>query len=170
MTQKNHHIIPLIIAFSFTLPLLAQEHPTEHPKKTQKKEHPTEHPESTTATILTKDNLAKGIQHYIQSHSGKDNLFIVEDEQSGKTLKLELVKVHKERLASVGKETYFACADFKTKDGKVYDLDVFMSGKNAEDLSYQKFHVHKESGVERYNWSEKEGIWTQVPLKVVEPQ
>ena len=170
MKQKNHHIIPLIIAFSFTLPLLAQEHPEKPPQKAQKKEHPVEHPETKTAAIIAKDNLAEEIKHYIHSHSGKDKLFIVEDEQSGKTLKLELVKVHKERLSSVGKDTYFACADFKADDGKIYDLDVFMSGKNAEDLSFQQFHVHKEAGVERYNWSEKDGIWKQIPLEKPQPQ
>ncbi|MEA1881215.1 MAG: hypothetical protein U9N31_02295 [Candidatus Marinimicrobia bacterium] len=170
MNKKNHHIIPLIIAFSFTLPLLAQEHPTEHPKKKQKKEHPVEHPDSKKAAVINKNNLAKGIKHYIRSQSGEDKLFVVEDEHSGQTLKLKLMKVHRERLSNVGNDTYFACADFKAEDGKVYDLDVFMTGENAEELSFQKFHVHKEEGVERYNWAEKDGVWQQVSLKKPQPK
>ena len=95
--------------------------------------------------------------------------FIVEDPETGKNLELVLLKVHKDRLSAVGDDLYFACADFKANDDKVYDLDVFMNGKSAEELSFSEFLVHKEEGKERYGWQEEKGVWKRVQLEPEEP-
>jgi len=75
-----------------------------------------------------------------------------------------LDKVHKDKLATLGNGLYFVCADFKTPGGKVYDLDVFMTeGENG--LTPTEVTVHKEEGVARYGWVEKDGIWEREPVK-----
>lgn len=159
--KQNYLIVFLLPLFLITLSI-AQEHP-EHPKKKQvKKEHPKEHPQKEAATPITKNNLAGAIVRYVKSKSNKKMRFIIEDEINNKELQLKLLKVHKERLSHVGNDTYFACADFKDKDGKIYDLDVFMHGKTVEDLAFRKFHVHKEEGLPRYGWKEEEGVWKRV--------
>ena len=172
--------VSIIVLLFFVMPLTAQEHPTEqstekkaeHPT-TQKAEHPSEknaenpaeHPDETSVNPLTKDDLAKAIADYVKSQSDKNEKFIVEDPKTGENLELTLLKVHKKRLSGVGDNLYFACADFKNQDGKVYDLDVFMEGETAEKLTFNKFSVHKEDNVERYGWQEEKGVWKKVDLK-----
>lgn len=133
----------------------------EHPG-----EHPTEHPEGKkTAPSLTKDELADAIEAYVSEQSAKtDGYFIVEDDKTGDQLKLKLDKVHRKRLANVGKDKYFACADFTTDAGKVYDLDVFMTGTTKDNLTFSEFSVHKVAGKERYTWHEIGGVWTKKPI------
>ncbi len=130
-------------------------------------EHPAGNPEGKkTAPSLTKDELADAIEAYVSEQSAKTNgYFIVEDDKTGEQLKLKLDKVHRKRLANVGKDTYFACADFETDAGKVYDLDVFMTGTTKDNLKFSEFSVHKVAGKERYTWREKDGVWTKIPVE-----
>lgn len=133
------------------------EHPTEHPA-----EHPSE---SGKSAGVTKDQLADAVEAYVEKKSAaQGGHFVVKDDKTGKELKLSLEKVHRKRLSKVGQDLYFACADFKTPEGKIYDLDVFMKGSDKEHLTFSKFTVHKESGKERYTWYEKGGIWKMKPL------
>jgi hypothetical protein len=76
-------------------------------------------------------------------------------------LKLTLEKVHKERLSHIGDDVYFACADFNADNGKVYDLDIFLQGKNTDNLTVAEISVHKENGEARYGWQKQEGIWVK---------
>ena len=77
-----------------------------------------------------------------------------------KPLALTLEDVHKDRLGDLGDGSYFACADFKDSGGDTYDMDIFMkrgkTGMEATDIS-----VHKKNGVARYDWVEKDGIWSK---------
>ena len=66
-----------------------------------------------------------------------------------------------DRLTGLGNDVYFACADFQASNGKVYDLDIFMNGKSSENLGVTKIIVHKEDGVQRYSWREKDGVWVK---------
>ena len=127
----------------------------------KKHEHPAEHPEESGGqAAVTKDQLADAIEAYVKQESaGQGGYFMVMDNKSGQQLKLSLDKVHRKRLSKVGKNTYFACADFTTPDGKIYDLDVFMTGPNKDSLVFSDFSVHKEAGKERYTWYEEGGIW-----------
>ena len=137
---------------------LAQEHPSEHPK-----EHPSEHPEhpaKESKNVISADNLADALESYVNADSKlKGGYFLVLDDKTDSVLKLRLKKIHKDRLSGIGKNTYFACADFVTEKGKVYDLDLFMSGKTSENLIITEVTVHKENGKSRYSWYEKRGIW-----------
>jgi hypothetical protein len=143
----------------------------EHPEK-KKGEHPkahgAEHPEkqgaehagSGTKATLTKEALAEAVSAYVKKESRlKGGHFLVYDKKAGKPLVLSLKKVHKERLSAIGDGVYFACADFETPEGKVYDLDIFMKGHKRGHLKVTEISVHKEAGVERYSWFEQDGIW-----------
>ena len=127
----------------------------------KKGEHPSEHPEDKAAkTAMTKDQLANAVESYVEKTASKTGgYFVAFDDKTKKDLKLTLDKVHRKRLAKVGDDMYFACADFTTPDGQVYDLDVFMKGKSKDQLVFSKFTVHKEAGKERYTWVEQDGVW-----------
>jgi len=132
-------------------------------------EHPAEHPESATRAGLTKDELADAIEVYVKKESTvQDGYFLAFDEKADEQLKLTLDKVHRKRLSKVGEDLYFACADFMTPEGKVYDLDVFMRGTNKDNLSFSEFTIHKEAGKERYTWYEEGGVWKTKSLKTAE--
>lgn len=131
---------------------LAQEHP-EHPKDK-------EHPASEAKPSLTKDEMAEAVEAYVRKQSAKGNgSFVVKDAVDNKDLSLALKLVHRERLAQVGPETYFACADFTAADGTTYDLDIFMKGRDRDRMKATEVTVHKKNGVERYTWNEEGGVW-----------
>lgn len=140
------------------------EHPKEHPGGMMgAKEHPQEgpkeeHPEPKKPTV-TKESLAKAIRDYVQKETAlKGGFFLVYDPVAQKTLTLSLVKVHDDRLSSLGQGVYFACADFKTPDNRLYDLDFFV--KESElGLAVSEITIHKEDGQARYSWVEEDGIW-----------
>jgi hypothetical protein len=137
-------------------PLWAQEHP-EHP------EHPTDKPKAEGVSMA---DLADAITDYVKKDAVlKGGFFLVYDTEDKAPLALTLDRVHTERLSRVGDETYFACADFKTADGTVYDLDVFMKGKGKKSLQVTEVTVHKKMGAERYTWFEEGGIWQKKPVK-----
>jgi hypothetical protein len=141
----------------------AQEHP-EHPKEHQA-EHPKEHPSSDEHSVVTKEELALAIEAYVQNDATlKGGYFLVYDVEANKTLALTLDKVHKTRLSRIADDVYFACADFKTPQGKIYDLDIFMQGPNKEHLAVNQVTVHKEDGKERYTWYEEGGKWKMKSL------
>lgn len=126
-------------------------------------EHP-EHPSAAKRGTVTKEELAVVITDYVDKDAQlKGGYFLVYDTVAGKALALSLLKVHKERLSKVGKETYFACADFETPEGKVYDLDVFMKGPNKDKLAVTQITVHKEDGEARYTWYKDGKIWKMRP-------
>ena len=87
---------------------------------------------------------------------------MVLDGTASEVLQLALLKIHMDRLTGIGNDTYFACADFQASNGKVYDLDIFMKGESIDSLGVTEIIVHKEDGVQRYGWREKNGIWVKV--------
>jgi hypothetical protein len=140
------------------------EHPTEHPTE-HPAEHPSEHPTGGAKSSPSKEELADAVEAYVnKTAAAEGGYFVAFDEKAGQQLKLTLDKVHRERLSKVGEDLYFACADFKTPEGKVYDLDVFMKGPDKDSLTFSKFTIHKEAGKERYTWYEQGGIWKTKPI------
>ena len=132
---------------------LVAEHPTEHPS---------EHPTTVKSPKLSISQLAESIEKYIQQDVELKGGFFVFDVKNDEVLNLKLSKIHKERLSNIGNDTYFACADFKASNGKVYDLDVFMAGKLQDSLVVTEINVHKESGIARYGWQNQSGIWIKI--------
>ncbi len=135
--------------------LWAQEHPSEHP--TEKKHRP-----------ITKETLAEAIENYIAGEAKKhDGYFVFKNEyENDKELKLKLIKVHKERLAKLEDGSFFACADLKTPDNQIYDLDFMMKGTHADDLTLTNIWVHKKNGKPYYTWYEEKGVWKRKMVKV----
>jgi hypothetical protein len=132
-------------------------------------EHPKgpEHPADQACTPVNPEALARAIQGYVsQDAKLKGGYFLVYDDPAKRTLALTLLNVHKDRLSKVADQAYFACADFRTPDGKkVYDLDLFMTGPDAEHLAATQVLIHKEDGAERYSWYEENGIWKRRPAQ-----
>ncbi len=132
------------------------EQPAEHPKAAKQ--------EVKKAEPVTKEELAKAIEEYVKKDARlKGGYFLVYDKVAKKALVLTLDKVHKKRLATLGHQKYFACADFRTPEGKVYDLDIFMKGPSKDQLKVKKITVHKEDGKARYTWYEEGGVWKMKP-------
>ncbi|MDK1031230.1 MAG: hypothetical protein QGD94_04425 [Planctomycetia bacterium] len=157
--------VSLGLAVTLAVGCRSSEHPSEHPEKGDK-EHPEkgdkEHPEGGAKSSLTKEELAQAIEAYVKKQAeGTGGAFEVMDAKADELLKLTLLKVHEERLSKVGKDRYFACADFKADNGKTYDLDVFMTGTDTDDLKFSAYMVHKEEGEARYTWHEKGGVWVR---------
>ena len=143
--MKQFLLFLISLSFSFS------EHP-EHP------EHPTTKKESQ----LTIAELAISIESYILNDMNLKGGFFVYDKNNKEILDLTLMKIHKERLSNIGGDTYFACADFNASNGKIYDLDIFMTGKSQDNLDVTEINVHKENGKARYLWENQRGIWVKV--------
>jgi hypothetical protein len=141
-------------------PAVAQEHP-EHPEAAESAEHP-DHPEKME---VTKDSLADAVEKWV-GHQTKvfGGYFLVWDSVDKTALVLTLDKVHRERVSKLEDEVYFACADFATKDGTVYDLDMFMAPEGGH-LVATEVKVHKKEGKARYTWNEEDGVWKAKPAK-----
>jgi transglutaminase-like putative cysteine protease len=108
--------------------------------------------------------IARGIEHHIKEKSLADGgRFVLTHE--GKTLRLELVRVHLEYLASLGPERNFACVDLVDTDGEVYDVDFFMDGPK-DDMRVTETTVHKVNGRPIYAWEQKvDKTWHRVPME-----
>jgi len=149
----------LLTIFLFIQPGWAQEQP-EHPTQAPKKQ----------ARKITAETLAQAIENYVKTEAKKHNgYFVFTDKEEKKELKLTLIKVHKERLSKIGEDLYFACADFKTPDNQIYDLDIFMKGTTADNLAFTNIWLHKKNGVPRYTWYEENGIWKRKPVSKKKP-
>jgi hypothetical protein len=157
-------ILAIAVALFFTpaAAILAQEHP-EHPKKkeeTKKAEHP-EHPKKSGEKEVTTAEISTGIKKHITSETKKSSDGKFHAKHEGKDLALDLVKVHDDRLSSLGGGKYFACVDMKATDGTTYDIDFFMTGKPG-NMKVTETSVHKVNGKPLYNWKEEGGVWKKV--------
>ena len=147
--------IILFMVFVFSIISAQGEHPTGSKTATA----------SITPKVqgekITLQNLARAIESFVEADINLRGAFLVIDPSTDEVLKLNLEKVHKERLSHVGDDVYFACADFNADNGKVYDLDIFLRGKNTDELTVTEISVHKEDGTPRYSWKEENGIWSK---------
>jgi len=100
------------------------------------------------------------MKSYVEAESKKSGTFDIKDPDTGKTLNLELLKVH-ERVGKTG-HYYYSCADFKdTTTSKMYDLDLDVKVK-GDNLKVVDVRVHKEDGEARYTYDEYDN---RIPLK-----
>ncbi len=154
------------LAFLFTpaMPIRAQEHPGA-----QQQSQFQQLPQITTRTQqnsmqtreVSKADISAGIKKNIASDTKKstDRKFHVK--YGGKDLALDLVKVHDDRLSSLGAGKYFACVDMKATNGTIYDIDFFMAGQPGS-MRVTENSVHKINGKALYNWKEENGVWKRV--------
>jgi hypothetical protein len=125
---------------------------------------PDEHPELAHLTQVSTDSLADAITSYVASESkGRKGAFPVPAPDGGEPLALTLTTVHRERVSRLADGRYFACADFKGADGNTYDVDIFMRAE-SKGLVPADIIVHKVNGAPRFNWIERDGAWSAVPV------
>jgi hypothetical protein len=110
---------------------------------------------------VSRADISAGIKRHIASDRKKsgDKKFHVS--YQGRDLALDLLKVHDDRLSSLGGGKYFACVDMKTTDGTIYDIDFFMAGQPGS-MRVTETSVHKINGKPLYNWKEEGGVWKKV--------
>ena len=115
-------------------PLVAVEHPHSLPQTTQMSQLPQNQPRSASPSgqAAKKDvsaaDISAGIKKEIASNSKKSSDKKFHTEYKGKDLALDVVKVHDDRVSSLGNGKYFACVDMKAADGTTYDIVFFMTG------------------------------------------
>jgi hypothetical protein len=112
-------------------------------------------------TEATMSDVSDGLKKFISGYAAKsaDKKFHMPYQR--KDLALDLIKVHDDRLSSLGGDKYFACVDMKGSDGKIYDIDFLMAVRPGK-LSVTETSVHKINGKPLYNWKEQNGIWKKV--------
>jgi len=133
--------------------LAAQEHPTsEHPSA----EHPS------ASKPVTMEQLAQSIQATIEARAREQGgKYHVQDPVLHKTWALTLVDVHKDRLAQLGPDTYFACTDFRATDGTMLDVDFYMRDKDGK-LAFTDTAIHKVNGKPRFTYKKAGNYWERV--------
>lgn len=152
--------IPALLAGVLALgagALPAAEHP-EHPKEGS-------HEGEAPPAVAPKD-IGDAIRAFVEKDSAlKGGFLLVYDKEAKAPLVLTLDKVHEDKLASIGGGIHFACCDFKTPEGKAYDLDFFLRGDDPKALQVTEITVHKEDGKPRYDWKEEGGVWKREEAK-----
>ena len=156
-------IITGAVALFFAPPITtrAAEHPGARTVTTmQAPASATEHP-PVQAKEVSKADISAGIKRHVKSEAKKsiDRKFHVK--YKGEDLALDLIRAHDDRVSSVGGGKYFACVDMKAPDGKMYDIDFFMTGQPG-NMKVTETSVHKINGKPLYNWKEVNGIWKKV--------
>jgi hypothetical protein len=104
-------------------------------------------------TIVNREIQAGIEKHIAEKIASEGGYFHVPFE--GGTLKLKLVRVHVEYLASLGPRMHFACVDMAGNDGQFYDIDFFLEGV-AGDMKVTETTVHKLNGKPFYLWRQQE--------------
>src|SRR6187399_302343 len=110
------------------VPLSAQDHPRA-PQQSGSQQLPQTRTGAPQAamTEATMSSVSTGLREFISGYSAKsaDKKFHMPYQH--KDLALDLVRVHDDRFSSLGGNKYFACVDMKGSDGKMYDIDFFMT-------------------------------------------
>ncbi|GAB4322588.1 MAG: hypothetical protein Kow0074_14290 [Candidatus Zixiibacteriota bacterium] len=115
------------------------------------------------------EQIAEAIEDHIARQSMANGGYFLVDHE-GKTLRLQLVRVHMEYLADLGGGVQFACVDLVGTDGPVYDVDFFLSG-DAGNMTVTETTVHKVNGQPLYAWEQSEdGTWVRVPVTDASPR
>jgi hypothetical protein len=155
-------IIAVALASLFALATAVRaQHPLPHPPTTiQMPVNRTTQPQAQPAKVSTRD-ISAGIKRHIATDRKKagDKKFHVT--YKSQDLALDLIKVHDARLANLGNGSYFACVDMKATDGKIYDIDFFLTGSPG-NMKVTETSVHKINGKPLYNWKEDSGVWKKV--------
>ena len=89
------------------------------------REAPAQTQDAYVPTILTGDIRAGIEKHIDEQVAAGGGYFHVPF--AGTDLKLRLVRVHIEYLASLAPQRHFACVDMASEDGQFYDIDFFLA-------------------------------------------
>ncbi len=114
------------------------------------------------APVVTADVQAGIEKHIADQVARNDGFFPLEYE--GRDLKLKLVRVHIEYLATLAPQRHFACVDMASADGQFYDIDFFMAGDPGA-MTVTETTVHKLNGRPYYLWEQAaDGSWGRKPV------
>ncbi len=123
---------------------------------------PAESAQTGTFPIVTGDIQAGIEKHIAEQIEQGDGYFVVPFE--GRELKLRLVRVHVEYLASLAPQRHFACVDMASADGQFYDIDFFLAG-DPGSMTVTETTVHKLNGQPYYLWKQNEDRnWVRAPV------
>ena len=125
----------------------------EHGGQTQEPGgQPQEHGGAAVQAEPSAQEIRDAIAAYVQQVEVEDGAFTIEDEVTGATRTLTLVRVH-ERVGKTG-ELYYACTDMQdAASGETLDLD-FDVGADGGELNVVDVRIHKVSGTPRYTYDE----------------
>jgi hypothetical protein len=154
--------IAWLLALTMPLPATAQHPVLQQPPRVQQlSQLPAGSSQHAVTKEITNADISAGIKRHIASERKKsaDKKFHVN--YRSKNLALDLMKVHDDRLSSLGGGKYFACVDMKAGDGTIYDIDFFMAGQPGS-MTVTETSVHKINGKPLYNWKEQGGVWKKV--------
>jgi len=159
-------LIALSVAFLLTpapSPLNAVEHPHSLPlpQLPQNQAGSAAQSQQVAGKEVSPADISVGIKKDIARTSKKSRDKKFHTEYKGKDLALDLIKVHDDRVSSLGNGKYFACVDMKAAAGTTYDIDFFMTGKPGA-MKVTETSVHKVNGKPLYNWKEEGGVWKKV--------
>ncbi|MDY0111200.1 MAG: transglutaminase-like domain-containing protein [Candidatus Krumholzibacteria bacterium] len=115
------------------------------------------------ASPIVTGDIKTGIeQHIAEQVAAGDGFFTVEFESQ--ELRLKLVRVHVEYLASLGPQRHFACVDMVSDDSEFYDVDFFLEGERGA-MVVTETTIHKLNGRPYYLWEQDgEQHWVRVPV------
>ncbi|MCI0412301.1 hypothetical protein L0222_05795 [bacterium] len=114
-----------------------------------------------TSTQVTAEDVANAVTAAVQAQFKADGMFHAKDNVLNKTWDLSMEKVHKDKLHVLENGDYFACVDFKAKDGAMLDVDFFLKNKDGK-LVVTDSSIHKVDGTARYTYQEKGGVYLRV--------
>lgn len=148
-------VFNLIMVISLMLWSASFVSAAEHGGSAVSKEHGgTAQKEHGGTSAPSADAIRAAMKDYVMDKSKATGTFDVTDPETGKTRKLELLKVH-ERVGKTG-DYYYSCADFKdTETGQMLDLDLDVEGKGGK-LNVVDVRIHKLEGKERYTYDEND--------------
>ena len=158
-------ILCVSLFLTSALSLLGQSHPgiaiLRQPQITMPSSQSGSASQSIPVNTVSNADISTGIKRHIATErkNSADKKFHVN--YRGKNLALDLIKVHDDRLSSLGGDKYFACVDMKAVDGRIYDIDFFMAGQPGS-MTVTETSVHKINGKPLYNWKEQGGVWKKV--------
>lgn len=114
-------------------------------------------------TIVTAD-IQAGIEKHIAAEVVAGNGYFTVPYE-GRDLKLKLVRVHVEYLASLAPQRHFACVDMVSADGQFYDIDFFLNGDPGA-MTVTETTVHKLNGIPYYVWKQNaDKRWVRAPVE-----
>ena len=159
MKRLFFFLLVFAAAICFSNKSFAAEHP-EHGVAPGKsiKEHPGAEHHGETA-MLSREEVVNGIKGHINNTATANaGYFPIHDDKENKDLKLELVRIHEDKVSYIKKDdAYFACSDFLADDGKTaYDVDFWMKKTAEGTLEVYKTLIHKKDGNPRFTYSQDE--------------
>lgn len=136
--------------------VFAGEHPgDEHAGKPAAEEHPGDEHAGSKAPEVSAVQIKEAMKTHIEAKA-QNGVFSINDQETGKDLKLRFVKIH-DPVRKIEGKGYFACTDFEVigEVGKLYDLDFWLNLKDGK-LVVTETKIHKEPEQVGGVWQKKE--------------